>query len=248
MMKKEMLHQSLRVLTLLFVAGLALASCVKSEPKQSEDETKHKLHEDPVKAVFTLTEASLEASKELTYQHLSLIRMGTETQTITFAQEKGAAFVRTADSPESFRVKTALSAPNAVYHLAIKYYNKAGQLMNNQFIDNEQYKIHQHFFSVYKNKRLVSKIEEIPYSYIYADKYADGRYFPENNPIGMEGFFRFKQGFVQQKVSADLIHFFKSKYDEETGQLGTYYAPIRKLKSQSDMDVSLELNFVEDNH
>lgn len=224
------------------LTAVALVACVKDDPKKPDNEREKKLHEDPVKAVFTLTEATLPSDVAFDYAHLSKIALTQNKQTITFEQKKSAAFERTADSPESFKIKTQEQDANAVYQLSVQYYNAGGKLMNNQFIDNGQDKIHQHFFSLYKNGLIVRDKSLIPYEYLYADKDAQGTYLGEKNPIGMDGFFRFSQAMTTETLNVDLRHFYGSKYRAD-GQVSPYYAADRKTSSQSDLDVSLKLTF-----
>lgn len=116
--------------------------------------------------------------------------------------------------------------------------------MNEQFIHNGQDKIHQHFFSLYENNRIVREAERIPYNYVYADKTAD-KYSGKENPLGFEGFISFPKAIGTLTIKAELLHAYKSKY-LDGGILSPFYAPDRKLKSLSDMDISVALNFREE--
>lgn len=116
--------------------------------------------------------------------------------------------------------------------------------MNEQFIHNGQDKIHQHFFSLYENNCIVREAERIPYSYVYADKTA-GKYSGQENPLGFEGFISFPKAIGTLTIKAELLHAYKSK-NLDGGILSPFYAPDRKLKSLSDMDISVALNFREE--
>lgn len=240
-MKKHFIN-ILRHLSLSIAAAVALTACIKDEPKKQGNEIENKLHEAPAKAVFTLTEAKHLPGHPFTYEHIDDIRLTESKQVITFAQKENAAFERTADSPESFVIKTQAQDRNVVYHLAVQYFNVKGELMNNQFVDNAQDKIHQHFFSMYKDNLIVRDKEQIPYVYLYADKNKAGEYMGEKNPIGLEGFFRFTRAIGTQEVSVDLRHFFNSKFGAN-GEVSPFYAAPRDASSQSDLDVSLKLKF-----
>lgn len=240
-MKKQFTN-ILRHLSLALATAVALTACIKDSPKNPDDEIKNKLHEDPVKAVFTLTEATLPTGLTFDYSHIGDIALTQNKQVITFAQQKNAAFERTADSPEGFNIKTEEQSPNTVYQLSVQYFNVKGELMNNQFVDNAQDKIHQHFFSLYKNNRIVRDVEQIPYKYLYADKDKSGAYMGETNPIGLEGFFRFTRAIGQEVISVDFRHFFNSKFGTG-GAISPYYAASRETASNSDLDVSLKLQF-----
>lgn len=240
-MKKQFINV-LRHLSLAMLTAVALVACVKDDPKKPDNEREKKLHEDPVKAVFTLTEATLPSDVAFDYAHLSKIALTQNKQVITFEQKKSAAFELTEGSPEAFTIKTQEQDPSAVYQLTVQYFNASGTLMNNQFIDNDQDKIHQHFFSLYKNKMLVRNKEEVPYEYLYADKDKSGEYMGEKNPIGLEGFFRFTKAIGKETVNVDFRHFYQSKFGNN-GKISPFYAPSRETVTHSDLDVSLKLQF-----
>ena len=48
---------------------------------------------------------------------------------------------------KSFSVKNSVDNPSVVYLLKMEYYNAKGEMMNSQFYNLGQDKIHQHFFS-----------------------------------------------------------------------------------------------------
>lgn len=233
-----------RHLSLAVAAAVALTACIKDEPNNSKNEIENKLHESPAKAVFTLTEASLPSGLDFSYPHIGDIALTTNTQVITFTQQENAAFERTADSPESFVIKTKEQSPNTVYQLSVQYFNVKGEPMNNQFIDNAQDKIHQHFFSIYKDQMLVTKKEQIPYEYLYADKDKSGAYIGEKNPIGMEGFLRFNRAIGEEVINIGLRHFYRSKFGAN-GEINPYYAASRETASHSDLDISLKVKFTD---
>lgn len=240
-MKKQFTN-ILRHLSLALATAVALTACIKDEPKKQGNEIENKLHEDPVKAVFTLTEARHLPGHPFTYEHIDDIELTQTKQVITFAQKENAAFERTADSPEAFTIKTQEQDRNVVYHLAVQYFNAKGELMNNQFVDNAQDQIHQHFFSLYKNQKLVLNKAELPYEYLYADKDKSGVYIGEKNPIGLEGYLIFTKPIGKEVISVDLRHFYQSKFGAN-GEVSPYYAAIRSTASLSDLDVSIKLPF-----
>lgn len=233
--------KGLRGLALIISGGAMLFAC-KEDPVKPENEILKKLHENPAKITYTLTEASLPAGTQFTYANIGAIALGTKKQTITFEYKPDKSFGPTEESPKAFTVKNVAQDPTAVYYLTIQYYSPSGQPMNNQFIENSQDRIHQHFFSIYKNGLLVTKADQIPYSYLYADKDAKGVLYGEKNPIGMEGYLRFDKAIGEQKIVIDLIHFYKSKY-KEGGGTSPYYAADRKNKSESDVDASVGIVF-----
>lgn len=242
-MKKQFTN-ILRHLSLALATAVALTACIKDEPKKQGNEIENKLHENPAKAIFTLTEAKHLPGHPFTYEHIDDIELTQTKQVITFVQKENAAFERSEDSPEAFTIKTQEQDRNVVYHLAVQYFNAKGELMNNQFVDNAQDQIHQHFFSIYKDNLLVRDEAQIPYVYLYGDKDKSGAYIGEKNPIGLEGFLRFTKAIGSQEVSVDFRHFYKSKYGAG-GQVSPFYAATRATASESDLDVSLKLKFTD---
>lgn len=233
-----------RCLSIALMGLLTLGACDKSEPVKPVNEINNKLHESPSKVVYTLQEAELAEGTTLGYQSLAQIRLGAHTQRIVWEQKSDVSWGYAEDSAQEFVIKTQATSPRTVYKLDITYYSPGGQVMNEQFILNGQDKIHQHFFSYYENGRIVSEAERIPYSYVYADKTAD-KYTGQENPLGFEGFISFPKAIGSLSIKAELLHAYRSKL-LEGGRLSPYYAPERKLKSMSDMDISVALKFREE--
>lgn len=223
---------------------LTFVACDKSEPVKPKNEIENKLHENPSKVIYTLHEAQLPTDATLDYQSLAQIALDAKTQRIVWEQKSDASWGYAEGSAQEFIVKTQAKSPGTVYKLDIAYFSPSGQLMNEQFIHNGQDKIHQHFFSLYENNRIVREAERIPYNYVYADKTA-GKYSGQENPLGFEGFISFPKAIGTLTIKAELLHAYKSKY-LDGGILSPFYAPDRKLKSLSDMDISVALNFREE--
>lgn len=245
-MMKVKLTKTLSALALGFLS-LGLVSC---DPEKPQDERKNKLHENPHRAVYTLIEGTLDEGVFNGKPSLTDVKVveGSE-QKISFSEtkEKGWA-VETGSKNTEFKVKSIKESPNTVYILKIDYYSPSGAHMNHQFIDNGQDRIHQHFFSVYKNGLLVRSNKNLPYNYRYADttpwNKEDGQLTGPDNPIGFKGIIRFTQDDLRFNLNADLLHGFVPK-----NQFGVepFYAPSAKLRSNSDMDISLKLPIVIDN-
>ena len=132
---------------LLGLFGIAFfAAC---SPDKPENEKGNKLHEDPTKSVFTLTEGKLRSGTAFGSmpKESDFVPTG-NVQKIIWEVVKGENF-KTADGGQTkFVVKNTKKHPDVVYSLRIDYYNAKGEPMNHQFFDNEQDKIHQHFFAL----------------------------------------------------------------------------------------------------
>ena len=76
--------------------------------------------------------------------------------------------------------------PAPVYLLLIKYYNAQGKLINEQFVNNGQDAIHQHFFTVENVKELMSgkDVNQKPNTPDYIDyKYTDTTPWDKNSEV-----------------------------------------------------------------
>lgn len=240
-------------LALAFVAGATLlVACDKDEPVKPSNEIHHKLHEMPFGAKYTLTEVEL-SSPEVFDQAPRLSTLKEEAQsvqTIRYASIPEKGWLIPEDSPNKvFQVKTTKDNPNTAYILSIEYYNAEGKPMNEQFIDNGQDKIHQHFFLYYKKAgALVTKDpSKLPYDYRYADttpwNSTMGAHTGDVNPIGFEGLIRFvDKGVTKFDINADLVHAFKSKYETD-GSTNPFYDLRARLDGESDRDISVKLPF-----
>ncbi len=159
------------ILMLLTGAFLVLLfnSCTK-DPVIPEDETKNKLHEDPAKVTIELVECHMHGSwnkietnggphqnPESKAKYLKRI------QEITYEVKPGKGWTLAEGSRDKFYVikaedygKPGDPNPAPIYLMFIKYYNNKGELMNNQFVENGQDAIQQHFFTVPNIKSLLT--------------------------------------------------------------------------------------------
>lgn len=240
-MKKQIIRMAL---SLCGAIGL-LVSCGQDEPVKPKDETQNKLHEMPFSASYFLTEAELSSPEVFDANpELHHAKPTGNVQTIKYKLEEGKGWHIPEDSPDkAFKVKTMKESPSTVYILTIEYRNAKGELMNSQFIDNGQDKIHQHFFTYYKGGLRVKDKAKLPYDYRYADTTpwdsAMGAYTADKNPIGFKGLIRFT-GEKSFSLNADLVHAFETKYEPD-GSTNPFYLVSDRLKASSDQDVSVKL-------
>lgn len=237
-------HIIQRVLALVGAIAL-VSSCGNEEPVKPSNEIHNKLHEMAFEATYTLTEATLRDGVDFDNNpKLADALPSDNVQTINFKNDEERGWHIVDDSPNKvFKVKSKHNAPNTIYILRVEYRNAHGEVMNQQFIENGQDKIHQHFFTYYKGGSLILNRDKVPYDYRYADTTPwdkkDGIHTGDKNPLGFTGFIRFtaEKDFL---LNVDLIHAFVSKY-EVNGAANPFYAPSTRLKSESDQDVSVKL-------
>ena len=104
-------------------------------------------------------------------------------------------------------------------------------MMNSQFYNLGQDKIHQHFFSMFKqvmyegqmsSVRVTNKAE-LPYDYRYIDE-LNGTFIGDTNPMGFQGLIKFVKPGREFTLSVDLLHAAGSKFGDD-GKASPFYNP-----------------------
>lgn len=243
-----------------FINGLALAFSavmtmlfVACNPEQPENEKENKLHEDPVRAVFTLQEGTLDNASAFdnTPKMANFKAASVPAQVIEWETTAGQGWHVTS-ATKSFNVKNSVDNPSVVYLLKMEYYNAKGEMMNSQFYNLGQDKIHQHFFSMFKqvmyegqmsSVRVTNKAE-LPYDYRYIDE-LNGTFIGDTNPMGFQGLIKFVKPGREFTLSVDLLHAAGSKFGDD-GKPSPFYNPAGKLLSTGLWDINVKLPIVID--
>ena len=243
-----------------FINGLALAFSavmtmlfVGCNPEQPENEKENKLHEDPVRAVFTLQEGTLNNASDFdnTPKMANFKAASASAQVIEWETTAGQGWHVTS-ATKSFSVKNSVDNPSVVYLLKMEYYNAKGEMMNSQFYNLGQDKIHQHFFSMFKqvmyegqmsSVRVTNKAE-LPYDYRYIDE-LNGTFIGDTNPMGFQGLIKFVKPGREFTLSVDLLHAAGSKFGDD-GKASPFYNPAGKLLSTGLWDINVKLPIVID--
>ena len=243
-----------------FINGLALAFSavmtmlfVACNPEQPENEKENKLHEDPVRAVFTLQEGTLNNASAFdnTPKMANFKAASVPAQVIEWETTAGQGWHVTS-ATKSFNVKNSVDNPSVVYLLKMEYYNAKGEMMNSQFYNLGQDKIHQHFFSMFKqvmyegqmsSVRVTNKAE-LPYDYRYVDE-LNGTFIGDTNPMGFQGLIKFVKPGREFTLSVDLLHAAGSKFGDD-GKASPFYNPAGKLLSTGLWDINVKLPIVID--
>lgn len=243
-----------------FINGLALAFSavvtmlfVACNPEQPENEKENKLHEDPVRAVFTLQEGTLNNASAFdnTPKMANFKAAAVPAQVIEWETTAGQGWHVTS-ATKSFNVKNSVDNPSVVYLLKMEYYNAKGEMMNSQFYNLGQDKIHQHFFSMFKqvmyegqmsSVRVTNKAE-LPYDYRYIDE-LNGTFIGDTNPMGFQGLIKFVKPGREFTLSVDLLHAAGSKFGDD-GKPSPFYNPAGKLLSTGLWDINVKLPIVID--
>lgn len=243
-----------------FINGLALAFgavmtmlFVACNPEQPENEKENKLHEDPVRAVFTLQEGTLNNASAFdnTPKMANFKAASVPAQVIEWETTAGQGWHVTS-ATKSFSVKNSVDNPSVVYLLKMEYYNAKGEMMNSQFYNLGQDKIHQHFFSMFKqvmyegqmsSVRVTNKAE-LPYDYRYIDE-LNGTFIGDTNPMGFQGLIKFVKPGRKFTLSVDLLHAAGSKFGDD-GKASPFYNPAGKLLSTGLWDINVKLPIVID--
>ena len=243
-----------------FINGLVLAFSavvtmlfVGCNPEQPENEKENKLHEDPVRAVFTLQEGTLNNASAFdnTPKMANFKAAAVPAQVIEWETTAGQGWHVTSET-KSFSVKNSVDNPSVVYLLKMEYYNAKGEMMNSQFYNLGQDKIHQHFFSMFKqvmyegqmsSVRVTNKAE-LPYDYRYIDE-LNGTFIGDTNPMGFQGLIKFVKPGREFTLSVDLLHAAGSKFGDD-GKASPFYNPAGKLLSTGLWDINVKLPIVID--
>ena len=243
-----------------FINGLALAFSavmtmlfVGCNPEQPENEKENKLHEDPVRAVFTLQEGTLDNASAFdnTPKMANFKAASVPAQVIEWETTAGQGWHVTS-ATKSFSVKNSVDNPSVVYLLKMEYYNAKGEMMNSQFYNLGQDKIHQHFFSMFKQVKYEGKMSsvrvtnkaELPYDYRYIDE-LNGTFIGDTNPMGFQGLIKFVKPGREFTLSVDLLHAAESKFGDD-GKPSPFYNPARKLLSTGLWDINVKLPIIID--
>jgi len=257
----ELLIKKIKTMkTKRFINGLALAFSavvtmlfVACNPEQPENEKENKLHEDPVRAVFTLQEGTLNNASAFdnTPKMANFKAASVPAQVIEWETTAGQGWHVTS-ATKSFSVKNSVDNPSVVYLLKMEYYNAKGEMMNSQFYNLGQDKIHQHFFSMFKqvmyegqtsSVRVTNKAE-LPYDYRYIDE-LNGTFIGDTNPMGFQGLIKFVKPGREFTLSVDLLHAAGSKFGDD-GKASPFYNPAGKLLSTGLWDINVKLPIVID--
>ena len=257
----ELLTKNIKTMkTKRFINGLVLAFSavmtmlfVGCNPEQPENEKENKLHEDPVRAVFTLQEGTLDNASAFdnTPKMANFKAASVPAQVIEWETTAGQGWHVTS-ATKSFNVKNSVDNPSVVYLLKMEYYNAKGEMMNSQFYNLGQDKIHQHFFSMFKqvmyegqmsSVRVTNKAE-LPYDYRYIDE-LNGTFIGDTNPMGFQGLIKFVKPGREFTLSVDLLHAAGSKFGDD-GKASPFYNPAGKLLSTGLWDINVKLPIVID--
>lgn len=237
-------HSLLQAVAIAMVAMIAVAC--GNEPAKPENENNNKLHEDPTTAVFTLVEGTLkgEARFEANPSEDDFVADATSKQVIYWEVVKGENFRITNRGLSKFQVKSTHDNPNVVYALTIDYYNAKGEPMNKQFFENEQDKIHQHFFEYFRHNGTalvrVKKHDELPFDYTYADV-LNGKFIGNSNPMGFKGFVKFNGNVKKFDLTVSLMHSGnKTKFDRD-GKPSPFWMPSKEQVGKALWDFKVVL-------
>lgn len=240
-MKSSLIKTSAVLMATLFV--------IACDPVKPVDETINKLHEDPKKAVFTLTKGTLQSDLKFVPD-----ADASAVQKVTFEIIPGEGWKIIEGSDKAF-VVDAMSKDGAKgYYLDVKYYSPSGALMNDQFIENGQSNIHRHFFSAYKpitngaGLELPKEGTKTPqlFSYDYLDTTPWNKEVgepgvsinKEDNYLGFKGIFRFVAADRKYNLRIRLMHSIVGKNDPGAS---SYYAPNKYHVATAHWDVDTQI-------
>ena len=243
-----------------FINGLILAFCavmtmlfVACNPEQPENEKENKQHEDfdpslinPAKAVIEIYNGHLHGPKAFhqnpTPKELKYIGRNYK---LTYTLENG----KWVADPQNGKSVNLMGSSQEFYVSAfvIHYYDKAGNEITSQIVNNGEDSHYQHFFMVdnirpsYGGKKETTDVNSTDFfKYVYCDtdpwnktNKSDGaKFFGKNNPIGLKGYFEFLRTHKQFNLEIRLMRARNSKLTN--GEASSFCAPTaRQLKEEA---------------
>lgn len=230
-----------------FSLGSVFTSCEK-DPVKPKNEVENKDHEDPQKAELLFVEGHLHGKYAFHQNppYSKAVKYMKRMQKITYElTPKGWGPAK--GSAEKFFVR-GTPKESSIYALFIKYYNSKGKDITNQFVQNGQDKIHQHFFipsnvtpSLYGKVENDDKDPAAVFDYLYCDSdpwnksfQKDGaKLIGDKNPIGMKGYFKFKKTYKKFDMIIRLMHAARSKFNKDGGTSPFYKPSSAQLQNDS---------------
>ena len=268
-MKKNLFKSVMLLLGAAFMT-VAFTACEKDPvpPTPGPD----KLHEDPVKVSIKLVECHLHSpwdkidteggphqNPETKAKYLKRI------QTITYENKPGKGWGLADGSQSKFYVIGAYNydngkgpMPTPMYLMFIKYYNIKGELMNSQFILNNQDAIHQHFFTVENAKNLMTGQELadkattsfIDYKYVdttpWDTTYHSGlaKLTGRTNPLGFKGAITFLKDRTTMDMRIRLLHDNRGKKDPKANGFSPFDKPSASQVQVGSWDINITVPVV----
>lgn len=252
--------------------ALVLNSCSK-DPVVPDKETEHKLHDDPAKVTVKLVECHLHADwndiQKVGGPHQdpeSPAKYLKRIQEVTYELKAGEGWQLAKNSQSKFYVQQSGEyhiggkfTPAPIYLMFIYYYNSKGQLINNQFVENEQDKIHQHFFTPVNVKPTFDGKSEaddddptklIDYLYVDTTPWDKTKHDKEaeitggSEPIGLKGVIRFLKDRKEFDLKIRLYHGYFPKINPHTHSFDPFYKPSGVLIQRGTWDVNLNIPVV----
>lgn len=269
---KSILFKTIIIAMAAIAVSIHFVSCTK-DPVEPIDETKNKLHEDPARMTIQLVECHLHADwneiQQVGGPHQnpeSPAKFLKRVQEMSFEVKPGKGWVLSEGSQPKFYVQKngeymngTKFTPAPVYLMFINYYNAKGELMNNQFIENGQDIIHQHFFTPTDIRPTfdgtIQTDDNVPdkmIDYLYADTTpwdkskhgGQAEITGDDNPLGFKGVIRFLKDRKEFNLKVRLYHGYQSKVNPHTGKPDPFYKPSATLIQNGAWDINVNIPFI----
>ena len=256
----------------ILAVSINTVSCSK-DPIEPIDETRNKLHEDPAKMTIQLVECHLHADwneiQQVGGPHQnpeSPAKYLKRVQEMSYELKAGKGWELSAGSQPKFYVQKngeytigKKFTPAPVYLMFINYYNSKGELMNNQFVENGQEIIHQHFFTPTAVRPTFDGKAETDdnapqkiIDYLYADTTpwnktkhgGSAEITGDDNPLGFKGVIRFLRDRKEFNLKIRLYHGYASKINPQTGKHDPFFKPSGTLIQRGTWDINIDIPVV----
>ncbi|MXV38274.1 hypothetical protein GO491_06230 [Flavobacteriaceae bacterium Ap0902] len=233
------------LMTLMAAIMLGFISCSSGDddmPAPPVEEPKDKNHEDWTKVTFTFHTGHLHGSKFHGSPMNEDVQYYKASQEISFQYDASGNLIKP-DTPIRF-------IKGEYYALEIKYYDNEGQLMNQQFANEINAPIHQHFFITKEAMELdtqnpfTNADNILDYTYRDTDPVDEplgenGSVLRENDPLGFKGYFSVNEAYTQFDLNVVLVHIINGDKFDENGNPYPFNDPNRAFFATQDLNLRI---------
>lgn len=227
---------------LVVLTLFSLLSCSKDAPEPTS-EVLDKGHEQWYTMDFIITQGSLHTGADPYFEQVT-------QQTTQGEYPVSQKYSLTFDGKNvvASQTKPILLEEGKAYSMEFFYYNRKGELMNEEYIEPLMAPIHQHFFvpkNITKVKGGEQATKENLISYVYRDTEPYDKYYGEPNvklrdakdPIGLKGYFTVNKAYQKFFLNVVLAHIIKGTklYDNGTPR------PFNDESLRGDMRATTDL-------
>lgn len=243
-MKKKFSFNHLVMVLIFIVSVISVQSCNRDDsPLAPTDETTDKGHEEWAKVTFKFTKGHLHGANFHADPINPKTKYFTTVQEISYEiNEKGDVVPSTQDPIRFIQGRE--------YGLEITYYNKKGEIVNQEFVSEKMAPMHQHFFMVKNVKSLEGNPLNLQtldlLSYTYRDTSSwdkmirnGGELRDAKDPIGLKGYFHIKEKYTNFDLNVILVHIINGNKLDDEGNPYPFHNPSKRILGVQDLNLNI---------